>query len=291
MMGSGILAEFVGTLLLILFGNGVVANVVLARTKGNNSGWIVITIGWGLAVFIGAFCSAKYSGAHLNPAVTLAMAMAGKLAVGKVAGYIIAQMLGAIAGAVLVYLFYHEHFKATDDADAKLADRIRQRLPDDPLTQELVGEPVVGEEVVVEEMSEGAVTHVVEQAGHPQELLQKRRRRRVGTDPRQRGGELLREPPGHVHDPEGVGEATVLGGGKHPPRGLQLRDAAQPLHPRGVDEILLGGLSRALALRPRVDEVPVDGVGDESLPAVGLGTRHRARALSGRGGAATRGTG
>jgi len=121
MLGTGYLAEFVGTALLILFGNGVVANVVLTRTKGNGSGWIVITLGWGLAVFIGAFCSAKYSGAHLNPAVTVAMAMTGKLAIGKVAGYICAQMLGAIVGAKLVFLFYREHFKATDDADAKLA--------------------------------------------------------------------------------------------------------------------------------------------------------------------------
>lgn len=121
MTGSGYLAELVGTALLILFGNGVVANVVLAKTKGNNSGWIVITMGWGLAVFIGAFCSAKYSGAHLNPAVTIAMAMAGKLAVGKVFGYIVAQMLGAMLGAKLVFFFYREHFKATEDADAKLA--------------------------------------------------------------------------------------------------------------------------------------------------------------------------
>lgn len=121
MIGSGYLAEFVGTALLILFGNGVVANVVLARTKGNSSGWIVITIGWGLAVFVGAFCSAKYSGAHLNPAVTVAMAMAGKLSAAKVVGYIVAQMLGAIVGSVFVYSFYREHFKVTDDADAKLA--------------------------------------------------------------------------------------------------------------------------------------------------------------------------
>lgn len=121
MIGSGYLAEFVGTALLILFGNGVVANVVLARTKGNGSGWIVITIGWGLAVFIGAFCAAKYSGAHLNPAVTLAMAMSGKLAAPKLVGYVVAQMLGAIAGSVLVFLFYREHFKASDDADGKLA--------------------------------------------------------------------------------------------------------------------------------------------------------------------------
>ena len=114
-------AEFIGTTLLVLFGNGVVANVVLARTKGNNGGWIVITAGWGLAVFIGAFCSAPFSGAHLNPAVTLAMAMAGKIEAAKVAGYILAQMLAGIAGAALVFCFYREHFKASADADAKLA--------------------------------------------------------------------------------------------------------------------------------------------------------------------------
>src|SRR5882757_1845343 len=94
-------AEFIGTTLLVLFGNGVVANVVLARTKGNNAGWIVITAGWGLAVFIGAFCSAPFSGAHLNPAVTVAMAIAGKLPLGMVAGYLAAQMLGGIIGGAL----------------------------------------------------------------------------------------------------------------------------------------------------------------------------------------------
>src|SRR6185295_3143874 len=104
------LAEFVGTLLLVLFGNGVVANVVLARTKGNNAGWIVITAGWGLAVFIGAFCSAPFSGAHLNPAVTVAMAIAGKLDAAKFAGYIVAQMLGGIVGGALVFFYYREHF-------------------------------------------------------------------------------------------------------------------------------------------------------------------------------------
>jgi len=121
MIGSGYFAELVGTALLILFGNGVVANVVLARTKGNNAGWIVITAGWGLAVFVGAFCSAKFSGAHLNPAVTVAMALAGNLPLGKVVGYVVAQMLGAMIGSALVYLFYREHFKVTTDADAKLA--------------------------------------------------------------------------------------------------------------------------------------------------------------------------
>jgi glycerol uptake facilitator protein len=114
-------AEFIGTTLLILFGNGVVANVVLARTKGNNSGWIVITAGWGLAVFIGAFCAAPFSGAHLNPAVTIATAFAGKFESAKIAGYIVAQMLGGIVGGALVFLFYREHFKASDNAGLKLA--------------------------------------------------------------------------------------------------------------------------------------------------------------------------
>ncbi len=118
---NALTAEVIGTALLILFGNGVVANVVLARTKGNDSGWIVISAGWGVAVFIGAFCAADFSGAHLNPAVTVAMAVAGKLAIGEAVGYIIAQFIGAILGAALVYCFYHEHFKATENADAKLA--------------------------------------------------------------------------------------------------------------------------------------------------------------------------
>jgi glycerol uptake facilitator protein len=118
---SPYLAEFIGTTLLVLFGNGVVANVVLARTKGNNAGWIVITAGWGLAVFVGAFCSAPFSGAHLNPAVTVAMMVAGKLEASKVAGYIAAQMLGGIIGGALVFLYYREHFKASADADGKLA--------------------------------------------------------------------------------------------------------------------------------------------------------------------------
>jgi len=114
-------AEFLGTALLILFGNGVVANVVLARTKGHGGGWIVITAGWALGVFVGAFCAAPSSGAHLNPAVTLAMALAGKLKAAKVAGYIAAQMLGGVVGGALVFLFYREHFKVSGDADGKLA--------------------------------------------------------------------------------------------------------------------------------------------------------------------------
>ena len=115
------LAEFIGTALLVLFGNGVVANVVLSRTKGNQSGWIVISTGWALAVFIGVFASQAASGAHLNPAVTLAMAMAGKFAGTKVAGYILAQLLGGTVGGALVFFFYRAHFQATEDANLKLA--------------------------------------------------------------------------------------------------------------------------------------------------------------------------
>lgn len=118
---SPFLAEFLGTAVLVLFGNGVVANVLLARTKGHGAGWIVITAGWGVAVFIGAFCAEAASGAHLNPAVTVAMLAAGKLPSASAPGYLAAQMLGAIVGGALVYAFYREHFHATDDADAKLA--------------------------------------------------------------------------------------------------------------------------------------------------------------------------
>ena len=118
---SPFVAEFIGTMMLILFGNGVVANVVLARTKGNDAGWIVIAAGWGIAVFIGAFCANNFSGAHLNPAVTVAMVMAGKLTAGNAISYVVAQMLGAMAGATLVFLFYREHFRVTDDGDGKLA--------------------------------------------------------------------------------------------------------------------------------------------------------------------------
>ncbi|MCR9292012.1 MAG: aquaporin family protein [bacterium] len=114
-------AEIIGTFMLILFGNGVVANVVLKGTKGSDSGWIVIAAGWGMAVFIGAFCANDFSGAHLNPAVTLAMLLAGKLDLANAVGYVGAQMVGAMLGAAVVYLFYREHFKITDDADSKLA--------------------------------------------------------------------------------------------------------------------------------------------------------------------------
>jgi glycerol uptake facilitator protein len=115
------MAEFIGTALLVLLGNGVVANVVLPRTKGHDSGWLVIAAGWGIAVFVGAFCSEKYSGAHLNPAVSIAMLIADKLSVTDALGFIVMQMAGAMLGSLLAYVFYREHFNITDDADAKLA--------------------------------------------------------------------------------------------------------------------------------------------------------------------------
>lgn len=114
-------AEFIGTLILILLGNGVVANVVLNHTKGSNGGWIVITLGWGLAVFAGVIIAGPYSGAHINPAVTLGLAIAGKFAWMKVAGFILAQLAGAATGALLVWLFYRHHYNATTDQGAILA--------------------------------------------------------------------------------------------------------------------------------------------------------------------------
>ena len=114
-------AEFTGTMFLILLGNGVVANVLLKGTKGNNSGWIVITTGWALAVFAGVIIAGPYSGAHLNPAVTLGLAIAGKFAWAQVPGFILAQLIGAMAGSFLVYLMYKDHFDATEDAGVQLA--------------------------------------------------------------------------------------------------------------------------------------------------------------------------
>ncbi|MDX9881093.1 MAG: MIP/aquaporin family protein [Prolixibacteraceae bacterium] len=114
-------AEFIGTMVLILLGNGVVANVVLKGTKGNNGGWIVITLGWGLAVFTGVTIAGPYSGAHLNPAVTIGLAVAGKFAWAKTGMFIVAQMLGAATGALLVWLFYRHHYNETEDRGLILA--------------------------------------------------------------------------------------------------------------------------------------------------------------------------
>jgi glycerol uptake facilitator len=118
---SAFFAEFLGTAILILLGNGVVANVVLEKTKGHGGGWIVIAAGWGFAVFVAVSSVAKFSGAHLNPAVTIGLALAGKFEWLSAPGYITAQMLGALIGAGLVQEFYKDHYDATTDRDAKLA--------------------------------------------------------------------------------------------------------------------------------------------------------------------------
>ena len=115
------LFEFIGTAILVLFGDGVVASNLLKKLKGENGGWVVVTIAWGLAVMLGVFISGPYSGAHLNPAVTLGLAAAGTFSWSLVVPYIVAQMLGGFTGAVLVYLYYKDHYDATDDPAAKLA--------------------------------------------------------------------------------------------------------------------------------------------------------------------------
>jgi glycerol uptake facilitator protein len=116
-----LMGEFIGTALLVLLGNGVVANVLLKNTKGHNSGLIVVAFGWAMAVFVGVFSVAAISGAHLNPAVSVALAVAGKFPWDKVPGYVATQMLGGMAGAGLMWLIYRKHYETTDCADTKLA--------------------------------------------------------------------------------------------------------------------------------------------------------------------------
>lgn len=116
-----VIAEFIATMILVLLGNGVVANVVLSGTKGNGGGWIVITTGWALAVFAGVVIAGPYSGAHLNPAVTIGLALGGKFAWADVPLFIVAQLAGAMLGAFLVWLMYKDHFTATKDARSKAA--------------------------------------------------------------------------------------------------------------------------------------------------------------------------
>lgn len=115
------MAELIGTMLLILLGDGVVANVLLKDTKGFDSGLIVITTAWGLAVYVGVVVAGPYSGAHLNPAVTIGLAIAGKFPWASVLPYIVAQMLGAFLGAFLVWLMYYDHFQRTNKPDSILA--------------------------------------------------------------------------------------------------------------------------------------------------------------------------
>lgn len=118
---SPFLAELLGTMFLIVLGNGVVANVVLAKTKGNNGGWIVITFGWGIAVFTGVYVASHGSNAHLNPAITIALATFNDFPWSEVPVYIIGQFAGAMLGAILVWLVYHQHFNETNDPGLQLA--------------------------------------------------------------------------------------------------------------------------------------------------------------------------
>jgi glycerol uptake facilitator protein len=139
---TAFIAEFIGTCVLILLGDGVVANVILTDTKGRNGGWIVITTGWALAVYVGVVIATPYSGAHLNPAVTIAMAVSGKLAMSSVLPYIVAQLLGAMTGAFLVWVVYRDHFNRTTDPGLQLgvfstSPSIRDNFPN--LISELIG--------------------------------------------------------------------------------------------------------------------------------------------------------
>ena len=141
-MMTPFLGELIGTAILVLLGNGVVANVVLSGTKGEGAGWIVITWGWGMAVFVAVFTVAAFSGAHINPAVTLGLALAGKFAWGDVPAYVAAQFIGAAVGTTLVWLVYRDHYAQTRDPDAKLATFCTGpalRNPVSNLVSEIVG--------------------------------------------------------------------------------------------------------------------------------------------------------
>lgn len=118
---SAFWAECIGTAMIILLGNGVVANVNLKRTYANSSGWIVITFGWAIAVFVGVMVAAPHSGAHLNPAVSIALGVLGKISWPLAINYIIGQFLGAMIGSTLVYLVYRDHYESTEDRGAKMA--------------------------------------------------------------------------------------------------------------------------------------------------------------------------
>jgi glycerol uptake facilitator protein len=139
---SDFAAELIGTFILMLLGNGAVANVLLTGTKGHNSGWLVITTAWALSVFVAVVVTAPYSGAHLNPAVTIALAIAQKFAWAKVPIFILAQMLGAMAGSLTVWIFYRDHYSATHDEGLKLATFCTSPAINKPvsnLTSEIIG--------------------------------------------------------------------------------------------------------------------------------------------------------
>jgi len=114
------LAEFIGTMILIILGDGVVAGVLLKNSKAENSGWIVIAFGWAMGVAIAVYCVGRISGAHINPAVTVGLAATGQFSWADVPGYVIAQLLGAFVGAIIVWLAYLPHWGPTEDAGLKL---------------------------------------------------------------------------------------------------------------------------------------------------------------------------
>ena len=139
---SSYLAEFIGTMILVILGDGVVANVLLNKTKGNNSGWIVITAGGGLAVCVAVYCVGWISGAHINPAVTIGAAVQGSFEWTQVPGYIIAQLAGAFTGGIVVWLAYLPHWEVTKEKNLKLgvfctAPEIRK--PGSNLICEIIG--------------------------------------------------------------------------------------------------------------------------------------------------------
>lgn len=136
------IAEIIGTALLTLLGGGVGANVVLNKTLGHNSGWIVITTGWALAVYVAVVVVGPYSGAHINPAVSIGLAIAGKFPWESVPAYILAQMIGAMLGSLIVWLMYKDYFDITKDSGSKksvfcTAPAIRNLLSN--LFSEIVG--------------------------------------------------------------------------------------------------------------------------------------------------------
>jgi len=120
-VGKILIGEIIGTMLLVLLGDGVVAAVLLTKSKAQNSGWIVISTGWAMGVFVGVYTVASVSGAHLNPAVTIGLAIAGNVDWAAVPVYIIGQFIGALIGAILVYLTYLPHWAITEDKGLKLA--------------------------------------------------------------------------------------------------------------------------------------------------------------------------
>ena len=120
-MMTPFLGELIGTCILVVLGDGIVANVVLNKTKGHGSGWIAITLGWSMAVFVAVYSVAAVSGAHINPAASIALAASGKFPWADVPLYVAGQMIGAMIGALIVWISYRQHFEETLDGDAKLA--------------------------------------------------------------------------------------------------------------------------------------------------------------------------